>query len=58
MGKPQQSAREKISQPIRKIVKSTSKPLSESYAELLELRQAVAKAMSRSKTSSVRCAPE
>jgi hypothetical protein len=58
MGKPLQSAREKISRPIRKIGKSTSKPLSESYAELLKLRQAVAKAMSRSKTSSVRCAPE
>jgi hypothetical protein len=58
MGKPQQSAREKISRPIRKTGKSTSKPLSESYAELLKLRQAVAKAMSRSKTSSVGCAPE
>jgi hypothetical protein len=58
MGKPQQSAREKIPRPIRKIGKSTSKPLSESYAELLKLRQAVAKAMSRSKTIGVRCGPE
>jgi hypothetical protein len=58
MGKLQQSAREKVSRPIRKIGKSTSKPLSESYAELLKLRQTVAKAMSRSKTGSVRCVPE
>jgi hypothetical protein len=58
MGKPQQGAREKIPRPIKKTRKSTSKPLSESYAELLKLRQAVAKAMSRSKTSSVDCGPE
>jgi hypothetical protein len=58
MGKPQPSVRKKTSRPIRKIGKSTSKPLGESYAELLKLRQAVAKAMSRSKTSDVRCTPE
>jgi hypothetical protein len=58
MGKLQQGAREKVSRPIRKIGKSTSKPLSESYAELLKLRQAVAKAMSRSKTGRVCCVPE
>jgi len=58
MGKLQQGAREKVSRPIRKIGKSTSKPLSESYAELLKLRQAVAKAMSRSKTGRACCVPE
>jgi hypothetical protein len=59
MGKPQQIVRQKISRPMAKnIGKSTSKPLSERYAELLKLRQAVAQAKSLSKSSHVRCTSE